>query len=135
MPSLLDFDVAVLSVNSTNRARLPEYNVRNDTDTDLPPLHTTPFQSAKVNSPTKTEQCQCFIPSAPNQHFQVMVTNKSATDICVTVYVDGEWVYSGLSYGTDHKTVFIVGRLIDESHIEEMRFVGLDTTCTPASLL
>jgi hypothetical protein len=132
MPSLLDFDVAVLSTNKTNGARLPEYNIQNDTS--LPPLRPTPSQSAKVDSPTKTEQCQCFIPSTPNQHFKVMVMNKSTTDICVTVYVDGEWVYSGLSYGTEHKTIFIVGRLIDENHIEEMRFVDLNTTCISPEL-
>jgi hypothetical protein len=44
--------------------------------------------------------------------------------------VDGEWIYSGLSYQPNHKIIYFSGRLIDETTIQEMRFVDLDTTCS-----
>jgi len=36
-----------------------------------------------------------------------------------------------LSYQPDHKVIYFSGRLIDETTIQEMRFVDLDTTCIP----
>jgi hypothetical protein len=132
MPPLRDFDAAILGRGNNLITRLSEYNIQYDPKLPIePPSRPAPTETADTK-PLDTKQtatCECMIPSTPNQHFQVRVVNTSPTDACVTVHVDGEWVYSGLSYGTQHKTIFIFGRLIDEQHIEEMQFVDLDTTC------
>lgn len=116
--------------------RLPEYDVRRtpaqtESPDDAVEQDDSIMTPKKPKSNTMTSTCQCYIPSTPNQHFQVTVTNNSEYDACVTLVVDGEWVYSGLSYQPNHKIIYFSGRLIDESTIQEMRFVDLETTCIP----
>jgi hypothetical protein len=110
MPSISKFDVAVVDISSEPASRLPEYS------------HSF-----------KPDSCACYVPSTPNTRFRIMVGNYSEQDVCVTVYVDGEWTYSGLSYLPDNNVIYFSGRLIDEKTIQEMRFVDLDTTCTSFS--
>ena len=62
-----------------------------------------------------------------------MVSNNSPTDAGISVFVDGEWVYTGLSYPPLYKAISFSGRLIDPNTIQEMRFMELDTTCRPLS--
>jgi hypothetical protein len=137
MPSICKFDVAVFGMTQPSPTRLPEYNVRlASAPTQSPPQtdkaideEDSSLTPTKIKSETVTSTSQCYIPSTPNQHFQVTVTNNSEYDACVTLVVDGEWVYSGLSYRPDHKIIYFSGRLINESTIQEMRFVDLETTC------
>jgi hypothetical protein len=123
MPALCNFEAVVLSIGSL-QTRLPEYSVRQ-----------TPSQANASAIPSTTDAklvtstCDCYIPSTPNQSFRIMITNKSTHDACISVLVDGEWIYSGLSYAPNHKTIYFSGRLIDENTIQEMRFMDLDTTC------
>jgi hypothetical protein len=105
MPSLSGFEVSLLATRP-RVSRLPELDVQ-----------------------TSVGKCTCYVPSAPDQTFRVMVSNASADDACISLFVDGDWIYSGLSYQPDHKTIYFSGRLIDESTIQEMKFVDLDTTC------
>jgi hypothetical protein len=114
MPSIFKFDIAIVNVSNSTAKRLPEYNLR---------------ETAIQNTIQEPKSCECFIPSTPNQQFRVMVANYSGTDACVTLFVDGEWIYSGLSYLPEHNVIYFSGRLIDETTIQEMRFVDLDTTC------
>jgi len=105
--------------------RLPEYDVRlapAALSDSLPPHNAT---RDKVTTSTG----QCYIPCLPNQNFRVMVSNYSGDDACIILLVDGEWIYSGLSYKPDHKTIHFSGKLIDETTIQEMKFIDLDTTC------
>jgi len=125
--------------------RLPEYDIRISPSPSADPLTQTDEAIGQdritLNPPDSkqklvTSTCQCYIPSSPDQQFRVMVTNTSEADACVTLLVDGEWVYSGLNYQPDHKVIYFSGRLIDEATIQEMRFVDLDTTCiTPLTPL
>jgi hypothetical protein len=144
MPSIHDFEVSVLATSKSTHIRLHEYDIRINpsplppqTDKDSPTQTNSAISTNELtlNSLPKkpivtTSSCQCYIPSTPNQQFRVMVTNNSPIDACVTLFVDGEWVYSGLTYQPDHKVIYFSGRLVDENTIQEMRFVDLDTTCT-----
>lgn len=127
-------------MKQTTPTRLPEYDIRINRSPTADPLTQTDEaigqDKVTLNPPNSkpklvTSTCQCYVPSTPNQQFRVMVTNTSETDACVTLLVDGEWVYSGLNYQPDHKVIYFSGRLIDEATIQEMRFVDLDTTCIP----
>lgn len=119
------------SKGKTPSTRLPEYDVRlapAALSDSLPPHDArTPATRDKVTTST----AQCYIPCLPNQNFRVMVSNYSGDDACITLLVDGEWIYSGLSYKPEHKTIHFSGKLIDETTIQEMKFIDLDTTCTP----
>lgn len=138
MPSICNFEVSVLAMTQTTPIRLPEYDIRfnpssaphslTQTDETIGQDLNLPADS-KGNPKVVTSTCQCYVPSTPNQQFRLMVTNTSPTDACVTLVVDGEWIYSGLCYEPDHNAIYFSGRLIDESTIQEMRFVDLDTTC------
>ena len=129
MPSVCNFETVVLGLSRISHTRLPEYDIRQTTPQSPPNTHgDDPAASGDVKLVTAT--CHCYIPSTPNQNFRIMVTNTSIHDACITVLVDGEWIYSGLSYKPDHKTIYFSGRLIDENTIQEMRFMDLDTTCT-----
>ena len=133
MPSISDFEVMVLGMTQPKPTRLQEYDVRNN----APPDSLTPTEEAigQVKSALESaykrhpSTCECYITSTPNQQFRIMFTNHSNSDACVAVFVDGEWIYSGLSYQPNHKIIYFSGRLIDENTIQEMRFVDLDTTC------
>jgi|SRR5579859_5032898 len=142
MPSLCNFDAGVYRTSLVLGAkRLTEYDVV--TSDQPPPFSPTapadrPIMDKvvgnKATDPSSvTNTAQCYIPSTPNEYFRVTVHNHYSTDACVAVYVDGEWVYSGLSYA-GQRTVNITGRLINEKKIEQMRFVDLKTTCTPPPL-
>ena len=119
MKSPRGFDATILATTSTGSTTLTEYAAQSSFDDSL----------SKDETKVTTAACRCYITSTPRQHFRVAVTNDTPGDACVSVYVDGEWVYSGLSYHPNHKTIYFSGRLIDESTIQEMRFVDLDTTC------
>lgn len=133
MPSLCNFDTIVVTMSKGQPVQLPEYDIHlrpSSRSTSLTTNSPTVRHSGeKSDIKIGTSTCSCYVPSTPNQHFRVMVTNKSATDACISVYVDGEWVYTGLSYPPLHKAIYFSGRLIDPNTIREMRFTELDTTC------
>lgn len=134
MPSICDFEVVVLGMTQPKPTRLHEYDVRHTpaanalTQTGKTIGHTKPAPDIAQQAVTST--CECYINSTPSQQFRIMFTNHSKSDACVAVFVDGEWIYSGLSYQPNHNIIYFSGRLIDETTIQEMRFVDLDTTCT-----
>jgi hypothetical protein len=116
--------------------RLPEFDVRLSPSADGALTHPSKSIGPQDSSTLKSTDtklipstCHCYIPSTPNQHFRVMVTSNIQGDACVTLLVDGELVYSGLSYQPNHKSIYFSGRYIDESTLQEMKFVDLDTTC------
>jgi hypothetical protein len=135
MPSICDFEVVVLGMTQPKPTRLREYDVHHtpgvntltQTDGAIGQAKYAPDSARKAVPST----CECYITSTPNQQFRIMFTNHAKSDACVAVFVDGEWIYSGLSYQPDHKVIYFSGRLIDETTIQEMRFVDLDTTCIP----
>jgi len=135
MPVIGGFEVVVLGITQARATPLDEYNVRQTPVTD--PLTQTDKAIGQAKPApdntlqTGTSACECYINSTPNQQFRIMFTNHSKADACVAVFVDGEWIYSGLSYQPHHRVIYFSGRLIDETTIQEMRFVDLDTTCTP----
>lgn len=123
--------------------KLPEYNIHLRPSSHASSLTTYNSSEPKdVLSPSSekdtrssnTSACSCYVPSTANQHFRILVTNKSDTDACISVFVDGEWVYTGLSYPPLHKAIYFSGRLIDQNTVQEMRFTELDTTCRPLAL-
>jgi hypothetical protein len=140
MPSTRDFEVSVLGMTKSTHSPLHEYDIR--INPSPPPSPTDKDSIAQADSaipqdqnpaskkPVTTATCQCYIPSTPNQQFRIMVTNNSLIDACVSLFVDGGWVYSGLTYQPDHKVIYFSGKLVDENTIQEMRFEDLDTTCT-----
>jgi hypothetical protein len=141
MPSLCKFDVSVI-VKADSTVRLSEFDVRlnpaptkdqvlmSQTASAIGQNGASAPEPAGVSKTPTSSTAQCYILSVPNQRFLVMVKNETEGDVCAIVFVDGEWVYSGLSYHPNHKTICFGGRLIDENLIQEMRFVDLDTTCT-----
>ena len=124
MPSICNFEASILTLQPRAR-RLEEFRVQSSAHAETP---------NSGGQKVETSTCNCYIQSAPNQTFRVMVANTSKNDACISVFVDGEWIYSGLSYMPDHKTIYFSGRLIDESTIQEMKFVDLDTTCIVLSI-
>ena len=139
MPSLCNFDVSVVAMTAAPPVRLREYEVRLDPAPNSDPQtresksgqsSASVCEAAKVGGKVITSTARCYIHSTPNQHFRILVHNNSGGDACVVVLVDGEWVYSGLTYQPNHKVICFGGRLIDENTIQEMRFIDLDTTCT-----
>ena len=135
MPSLCSFDTVIITMSQGRSVQLPEYDIHlrpslhsATLTTNSPQTMDIPGEKSDIKISTST--CSCYVPSTPNQHFRVMVTNNSTTDACISVYVDGEWVYTGLSYPPLHKAIYFSGRLIDPNTIQEMRFTELDTTCT-----
>src|SRR5579871_1404473 len=132
MPSLCGFEATVVgSRNKLPSTRLPEYDIQS-----APAPQSEPAAAIEAHSDRKvvTSTCHCYVPCTPNQNFRVMVSNLSGHDACITLLVDGEWIYSGLSYAPNHKTIYFSGRLIDEMTIQEMKFVDLSTTCTYSRL-
>lgn len=148
MPSLCNFDAVILATSPTTTTPgkllpLPEYDIHLRPSTHLTTLAPHPSEppaagddmstgdsTIKTVTKAETSTCTCYIPSTPNQHFRVMVTNKSPSDACVSVSVDGEWVYSGLSYPPLHRAIYFSGRVVDQHTIQEMRFTEVDVTCT-----
>ena len=134
MPSTCDFEVVVLGMTQPKPTRLQEYDVRHTPGADALTHNGEAIGQAK-SAPDSAQKaflstCECYITSTPNQQFRIMFTNHAKSDACVAVFVDGEWIYSGLSYQPNHNIIYFSGRLIDETTIQEMRFVDLDTTCT-----
>jgi hypothetical protein len=127
MPSLSNFEATILGSNGKHPStRLPEYDI---TSNPAPSEVDAVAIAAPCGHKRVPATCQCYIPCTPNQTFRVMVSNSSPEDACINLFVDGEWIYSGLSYAPAHKTIYFSGRLIDENTIQEMKFVDLDTTC------
>lgn len=130
MPSLCNFEASVIAnTGIPPSTRLPEYDVQSSVQQLLLAPPTNALNGSTTDKKTMTSTSQCYIPCTPNQTFRVMVSNSSNEDACIMLFVDGEWIYSGLSYGPTHKTIYFSGRLIDEITIQEMKFVDLDTTC------
>jgi hypothetical protein len=142
MPSICNFDTVIIAMHNGQPLKLPEYNIHLRPSSHSSSLTTyNSSESKDVLSPSSekgtsgsTSVCSCYVPSTANQHFRILVTNKSDTDACISVFVDGEWVYTGLSYPPLHKAIYFSGRLIDQNTVQEMRFTELDTTCRPLVL-
>jgi hypothetical protein len=123
MPTLSGFQISILAMDATPPARLPELDVRRRGEATMT-QRPGPVGSSLAGT------CECFIASSPGQQFRVQVGNTSATNACASLYVDGEWIYSGLSYGPKHRLIYFSGKLLDESTVQQMHFVDTDTTCT-----
>ena len=139
MPSLCDFQVSILGMDRAPPRRLPEFNVSTTSEPLAPPppdasamtqpASLTGSPLSRTADSSRRPTCECYIPSTPGQPFRVQVSNHSDTDACVSLFVDGEWVYCGLSYGPKHKIIYFSGKLLDESTVQEMHFMDMDTTC------
>jgi hypothetical protein len=131
MPSVAAFTVSILAMGRHPPARLPELSVRTSESPLAGKAMTQPGSpSSSGPSLARPASCQAYIPSTPGQQFRVQVLNGSPTDACVSLFVDGEWIYSGLSYGPKHKLIYFSGKLLDQSTVQEMHFMDADTTCT-----
>jgi len=140
MPSLCAFQASILAMDKAPPTRLPEFNVCSVSESPPPPPppaaamtrpgSPTAAPLARTANPSCHPTCECYIPSTPGQPFRVQVSNHSDTDACVSLFVDGEWIYCGLSYGPNHKIIYFSGKLLDESTVQEMHFMDMDTTCT-----
>ena len=138
MPSICNFETSIISIHNGQLLRFPEYDIHLRPSSHSTTLTTNsskdvPSASEKAvnGNDSGTSTCTCYVPSTPNQKFQVMVSNNSPTDAGISVFVDGEWVYTGLSYPPLYKAISFSGRLIDPNTVQEMRFMELDTTCNP----
>jgi len=139
MPTLCAFQVSILGMDRPAPRRLPEFSVSTTSEHPPPPPADAPAVSqpasltgsplARAADSSRRPTCDCYIPSTPGQPFRVQVSNHSDTDACVSLFVDGEWVYCGLSYGPKHKIIYFSGKLLDESTVQEMHFMDMDTTC------
>lgn len=123
MPTLSGFQIAILGMDATPPAGLPELDVRRRAEATMT-QRPGPVGSSLAGT------CECFVASSPGQQFRVQVRNNSALNACASLYVDGEWIYSGLSYGPKHRLIYFSGKLLDESTVQQMHFVDTDTTCT-----
>jgi hypothetical protein len=128
MPTLSGFQASILAVDGTPPVRLPELDIRTRPARD--DEEATMTQRTAPTGSSLAATCECFIASSPGQQFRVQVANNSATNACASLYVDGEWIYSGLSYGPKHNLIYFSGKLLDESTVQQMHFVDTDTTCT-----